>query len=107
MSPSLAAFLRVRNTQDSSQHSRSLRPDPSATERYHACFRANSIERFMNTWRRSMSFMCRSFNTSPCVELMIASLLTVSIVRIKSSYVDFVSKRISDKMPMLSRRSEI
>lgn len=99
--------LSVLNIEPSIQHRRSLLCVPSATERYHACFLANSIDRFMNTCRRSVSLSCKSLRTSPCVKLIIVSVLTVSMVLSKSSYVARVSVSISDKMPMLSRRSAI
>lgn len=99
--------LRVLNIDPSIQHSRSRRCVPSATDRYQACFLANSIDRFMNTWRRSVSLSCNSLSTSPCVELISVSVLTVSIVFSRSSYVARVSHNISDKMPMLSRKSAI
>lgn len=99
--------FNVRTTPFNNQHSKLRRYLPNATDRYQACFRANSVDRFKNTCLLSISLSCKSFKTSPCVELIIASLLTVSIVWSKTSYVILVSERISDNVPILSRRSAI
>uniref|UniRef100_A0A8D8N574 (northern house mosquito) hypothetical protein n=1 Tax=Culex pipiens TaxID=7175 RepID=A0A8D8N574_CULPI len=91
------------------QQSSPRRCVPRATERYQACLRANSMERFAKILFRWPNLVSSSCINSSWALLYPAAPARFSSSRLctTSSQLVFVSSRMSDRWLMLSRRSAI